>query len=47
MSDSEATARIKINALLAAAGSAAEDTLLLHPVHSTDPDAVCNDGSAP
>ena len=34
-------------ALAAAAIAAGEDTLLLHTVHPTDPNAVCNDGSAP
>ena len=34
-------------ALAAAAIAAAETTLLLHTVHPTDPNAVCNDGSAP
>ena len=34
-------------ALADAAIAAAEDTLLLHTVHPTDSNAVCNDGSAP
>ena len=34
-------------ALAAVVIAAAEDTLLLHTVHPTDPHAVCNDGSAP